>query len=205
VHPQYNENSLQNDIAVITLPAVSNKPALALPQSDLFKYLAENTSTKNVQVVGHGDTISDTNSSTFAASATLLDVDLTPRTAQECLNSNIGGGFDAATMVCAGDPGFDSCQGDSGGPLIDPTTDTLLGVVSWGPTQCGINSTNAYGAYTNVFSFVEWIETGEWSANLGGDTTVKANGDVVRLGAGAIPVLWLFGVMGVLLVSRKRS
>lgn len=205
VHPLYNPTTLEFDIAIITLPSLSNKPALALPKTDLFQYLAKNTSSKNIQVIGHGDTISDTNQNTFSASATLLDVNLTPRTSAECLNSNIGNNFNQFTMICAGDPGYDSCQGDSGGPLIDPITDTLLGIVSWGPSQCGINSSNAYGVYTNVYNLIDWIETGSLELNVDANTKRLANGEVYRLGTGSVSFFGMFALSGLLLISRKRG
>jgi secreted trypsin-like serine protease len=205
IHPLYNTRNLQFDIAIITLPTIINNLALALPSMDLFDYLARNSSAKNVQVIGHGDTISDTNRSTFSASATLLNVNLTPRTSEECLRSNIGGIYNQFTMICAGDPGYDSCQGDSGGPLIDPVTDTLLGVVSWGASQCGIDSTNAYGVYTDIYNLRDWIETGNLELNLDANTKRLANGQVHRLGTGSMPILLLFALSSILITGRKRG
>ncbi|MBU2864876.1 serine protease [Reinekea forsetii] len=204
VHPLYNSATLEYDIAILHLPQVSNKPSLALPTMDLFDHLAKNTSSK-VQVIGHGDTLSDNNDATFSASAQLLDVDLTPRTVQECNNSNIGNNFDAFTMICAGDPGYDSCQGDSGGPLIDPDTDTLLGVVSWGPSQCGINSANAYGVYSNVYNLRDWINEGSLSMDLNADTTRNSDGQVSRLGAGSLPMFGMIALAGLLWAGRRRG
>ncbi len=69
-------------------------------------------------------------------------------------------GYDAATMLCAGDVtgGRDACQGDSGGPLtaLDGSTPVLVGVVSFGlgcafPTQ--------YGVYARIGApaLADWI------------------------------------------------
>lgn len=70
-------------------------------------------------------------------------------------------GSDAVTagQVCAGyEQGtMDSCQGDSGGPLVVPggaTGWTQIGVVSWG---AGCAQPRAYGVYTRVSHYVDWI------------------------------------------------
>ena len=64
-----------------------------------------------------------------------------------------------AGQVCAGyDQGtMDSCQGDSGGPLVVPggaTGWTQVGVVSWGK---GCAQPRAYGVYTRVSHYIDWI------------------------------------------------
>jgi len=68
------------------------------------------------------------------------------------------------TQLCAGGKeGIDSCRGDSGGPLIalDTTNKVrvyyfLAGVVSFGPTPCGLEGWP--GVYTKIGSFVDWIQ-----------------------------------------------
>jgi secreted trypsin-like serine protease len=71
--------------------------------------------------------------------------------------------FDAATMLCAGDPqgGRDTCQGDSGGPLQVAGADgrpRLIGAVSFG-TGCGLAT--QYGVYARVGDreLRTWIES----------------------------------------------
>lgn len=63
-------------------------------------------------------------------------------------------------QICAGgEAGKDSCRGDSGGPLVynNPNNQKfdLIGVVSFGPTPCGLE--NVPGVYTNVFKYLDWI------------------------------------------------
>ena len=64
-----------------------------------------------------------------------------------------------AGQVCAGyaQGTMDSCQGDSGGPLVvpgGPTGWTQVGVVSFGR---GCAQPGAYGVYTRVSSYIDWI------------------------------------------------
>ena len=63
-------------------------------------------------------------------------------------------------QLCAGSEfgGHDSCSGDSGGPLV--TFDTggctyQIGIVSSGPADCA--QARAYGFYTRVSDFADWI------------------------------------------------
>lgn len=70
-------------------------------------------------------------------------------------------------MICAGyiqGSGKDACGGDSGGPLRcfhtkNHRTNTLLlvGVVSWGDSECG--SSAKPGVYARVTSARKWIES----------------------------------------------
>ncbi|CAH2086012.1 unnamed protein product [Euphydryas editha] len=63
-------------------------------------------------------------------------------------------------QLCAGgSEGQDSCRGDSGGPLMGQVSSMenwmVIGIVSYGPTPCGL-----YGwpvVYTRVTAFVDWI------------------------------------------------
>jgi len=62
-------------------------------------------------------------------------------------------------QVCAGyeEGRKDSCQGDSGGPLVvydQHGCPTQVGVVSWGD-ECA--KANAYGVYTRVSAYRDWI------------------------------------------------
>lgn len=64
-------------------------------------------------------------------------------------------------VICAGGNGSDTCPGDSGGPLmasLDVDGDTryyALGIVSFGPRDCGLKGIPAI--YTNVEYFMDWI------------------------------------------------
>ncbi|XP_049859807.1 CLIP domain-containing serine protease HP8-like [Schistocerca gregaria] len=64
------------------------------------------------------------------------------------------------SQLCAGGrEGKDSCTGDSGGPLMAlqgrPPKGVLVGVVSFGPRECGMEGYP--GVYTRVSFFLTWI------------------------------------------------
>ncbi|ALC47832.1 MP1 [Drosophila busckii] len=68
------------------------------------------------------------------------------------------------SQICAGGvEGVDSCRGDSGGPLVVEEFQDgmanyyLAGVVSYGPTPCGIAGWPAI--YTRVAAYIDWIES----------------------------------------------
>ena len=88
-------------------------------------------------------------------------------------------------MVCAGETSGerDACNGDSGGPLFarDGDAVTQIGIVSWGEgpmdegAACG--HANAYGVYTRVGNYKDWIAA-----------TIQAGGGPGEAGAGAAPM-----------------
>lgn len=59
-------------------------------------------------------------------------------------------------MFCAGlaEGGKDSCQGDSGGPIVD-TSNTVIGIVSWGE---GCAQPNYSGVYARVGTLRSYID-----------------------------------------------
>jgi hypothetical protein len=132
-HSSWNEDTIDNDIAVLTLA----KPVKATPikmttSDDTTSYRAGT----NAKVYGWGRTSSTSN-----------DISQTLKTATMPLVSDTTCGntwpnyFIPGHMVCAGKPsgGTDAtttatCNGDSGGPLV--VNNKVVGVVSWGVTDC---------------------------------------------------------------------
>lgn len=104
----------------------------------------------------------------FTPSKTLLNVTVPLVPTNDCqaghtvVNAEIG-----EKQICAGwmvrpQTGFigDSCNGDSGGPLISYDRENrplLIGVVSWGPNDCG--KLGAPGIYTRISYHSKWIKS----------------------------------------------
>ncbi len=146
IHPQYGyyPDVPRYDVAVLTLKqALPNPytPIDLIPQGDSTGQNATDPS----RILGYGVTGSNNADSGLLRTATVsIRADAT------CTTS-LGGEYDAATSLCAGDPGVDTCGGDSGGPLVidDGGNPVQVGVTSWGPVNCG----TSYGAYAQVNQF----------------------------------------------------
>ena len=157
LHPEFNEATLQNDIAVITMRRpVSLGPAsrmvpVCLPPAD-FSPPVNSLAT----VTGFGTTSegSDQPSSRLLT----VDVNIISNSACSAMNSVYGSKV-VASMMCAGvvGGGRDACKRDSGGPLTQTSQagqTSLVGVVSWGQ---GCAEPLYPGVYTRVTAFTPWI------------------------------------------------
>ncbi|CAF0790987.1 unnamed protein product [Brachionus calyciflorus] len=146
-HPSYNTDTLKNDIALMKLekPVTFNdkiQPA-CLPANNYAQ------PGRVAMVTGWGK-VGD-----YAGTAsTLRQVAVPIRSSTECSFFGL-----SSTQFCAGynyaGTVRDSCQGDSGGPLVtkEGSNYVLAGVVSFGGQSC-----DGYGVYTNVRSYVDWIQ-----------------------------------------------
>jgi len=174
VHPDYNDYSVSNDIALYELAQdvvptntntdpdtdinINSIPYIRLEQTPVT------TKGTPMTVIGFGDI--DPSNANDVLSDELLEatVGFVPRA--ECI-ARMGLGQIGPDMLCAYNPsGEDSCGGDSGGPLVlkggtsgngngngNPADDSLVGLVSWG-YDCGGNTP---GVYTNIAYFYDWI------------------------------------------------
>jgi hypothetical protein len=168
-HPSFNATTIDNDIAVLTLPnPVSAKPINITTSNDTSSY----TAGTNATVYGWGRT-----SSTTDDIAQTLRTATLPMVSDATCSSTYTTDFVAGHMVCAGTPatGSDSgtvatCNGDSGGPLI--VGGKIIGVVSWGVHDCV--ASGAYSVFTKVSSYVGATYPRIDDTNLSGD----ANADL---------------------------
>ena len=146
IHPQYSNNSLNNDYALLhlTQPITDFEP-IKLVTSDSHDDEPVMSTT-----MGWGATSSGGSSSNI-----LLEVDVPiDDSCGSYSNSDI-----TNNMVCAGDGngGEDSCQGDSGGPLIMTNSDgeyELIGIVSWG---YGCAEAQYPGVYSRIYPRLDWF------------------------------------------------
>ena len=123
IHPQYSNNSLNNDYALLRL----DEPITDFEPIQLCTDDSHDEEPVMSTVMGWGATQSG-----GWGSNVLLEVDVPID--DSC--GNIGNEV-TNNMICAGysSGGYDSCQGDSGGPLImtnDEGEYELIGIVSWG-------------------------------------------------------------------------
>jgi trypsin len=154
IHPGWDPDSLSYDVALVRLsePSTATPIPLADPATEKHLWVAEPGPTaerKPARVIGYG-------LPSFDPPGQLFETDVPMVADEDCARNYdlTGGGFDATTMVCAGEAfGVkDSCFGDSGGPLMVARDGNLssgplvqVGVVSWGflcgvPQQPGVYS-----------------------------------------------------------------
>ncbi|XP_044263307.1 CLIP domain-containing serine protease 2-like [Tribolium madens] len=157
-HENYGKPKMRHDIALIRLdhPAEIHSYVLpiCLPQGPLLQKNYEGTT---MEVAGWG--VNDVKRGT--SSTVLLHVRV-PIIKPEMCDKTIGHFARVSEhQFCAGGQiGYDSCGGDSGGPLMKPEALDgppryfLIGVVSFGSTNCG---SNVPAIYTNVAHYVKWI------------------------------------------------
>jgi secreted trypsin-like serine protease len=153
VHPAYNADTHQNDVAMLTLSEpVAFAPARVVEDGEQELWDPGTLA----RVIGWGTTSAGGSSSRFLREA---DVPMVSDATCGAIGS-YGSDFDPETMVCAGDPPGtalprDTCQGDSGGPLYVPDfgstpADPIFataGVVSWG---IGCANPQFPGIYTRI-------------------------------------------------------
>jgi len=146
IHPEYDSYTIENDICLVytsTAFQLNAKVArVSLPAQD-----QEWSAGTTVTVSGWG-TLSEGGPSPD----TLQSVDVPTVSDAECREA-YGEGDITDSMLCAGEAGKDSCQGDSGGPLT--YNSIQLGIVSFG---YGCGQDGFPGVYTEVASFIEWID-----------------------------------------------
>lgn len=153
VHPGYNADTSDNDLALLHLdapvtlgPSVGTIARVESPAYDSLAAPGVEAMVSGWGALVEGGPVADT-----------LQKVRVPIVSNGACNSAYGGGI-TDNMVCAGltAGGKDSCQGDSGGPLVVPDGGSwrLAGVVSFG-TGCA--QAGFYGVYTRVSWYDQWI------------------------------------------------
>ncbi|CAG2168414.1 unnamed protein product, partial [Oppiella nova] len=156
IHPKYNNQTIDNDIAIVRLSknlvlGLCNSGSICLPSK------SDNISPGDVlTVMGWG--LIDTSKS----SPILMVVDIPMISLKMCRKQYkyLPKVFKITeNMICAGftSGGQDACSGDSGGPLVksfDGNVFVLMGIVSKG-FGCGLP--DKAGVYTKVSNYVDWI------------------------------------------------
>lgn len=157
-HPDYNQTTNNNDIALLRLARSVSYPTIELGNASLL----DSQASAELLTLGWGRTENVTRSDS------LLQVNVPLVSAKTCQTAYSAYGYSILDgMICAGyaQGGRDACSGDSGGPLVAPTEIdamgevqqwALVGVVSWG---VGCAQQNAYGVYADVGSIADWVQS----------------------------------------------
>src|SRR5262249_16758449 len=124
VNPNFNETTLDDDSAVLTLPQPTSAPPVRLASPSEIAGLAAGTT---VSIAGWGQIADDQ----ADLQTVLQQADVKLGSADYCKDQLSG--FNTQTMLCTDVPnhGVGPCHGDSGGPLVahTPTGDALIGLV----------------------------------------------------------------------------
>ncbi|XP_051485354.1 chymotrypsin-like protease CTRL-1 [Apus apus] len=150
-HPNWNPNTMNNDITLLRL----SSPAQLGPRVSTVCLPPPNMAIpNNLQCVTTGWGRTNPNSQALATRLQQVTVPLIPTS--QCMQ--YWGNRITSSMLCAGGVGASSCQGDSGGPLVYRSGSgwTLIGIVSWGTTNCDVRTP---AIYTRVSNFRTWIDS----------------------------------------------
>lgn len=152
VHENYRSVEQGDDIALVALDRPFPDTRVQMQGSRLNQAFGQPGAC--AVVTGWGDTRARPRS---RLPDRLQAVDVPVVDSAEC--ARVYPGMISDGQVCAGyrQGTRDSCSGDSGGPLVVPggmTGWTLLGIVSFGS---GCAAPDAYGVYTRVSHYVDWI------------------------------------------------
>ena len=160
MHPDYNDVSFDNDVALLELVESVDNEAITLVGSEETDQSAIDNVTATVMGWGGRVGYEPGEGETSDFPDVLHQVDLQLMSNKQC-RSTLGEGYIITNgMICAATPtgGQGSCQGDSGGPLIINTNEgwQQVGIVSWG---VGCAAEGYPGVYTRTATFAGWINS----------------------------------------------
>ncbi|KAM9461598.1 mast cell protease 4-like [Clarias gariepinus] len=145
IHPDYDSNSLLNDIMLLQLNKPINKTKninwIPLPSKTKPAVKAK----KVCSIAGWGK-----QSDTGAGSSHLREVDVTVIDTKNC-EEIWGKPFSVSGLICTRGHGA-FCQGDSGGPLV--CHKTAVGIISFNDS---CKSPKRPNVYTKISNFLPWI------------------------------------------------
>lgn len=150
IHDDYNEETLENDIALLHLHDRAKVTNYVKPV-DISTSLQELDVHSDCHVVGWGLTEHQEQSSILKYGQVNL------LSSSECIPS--WPNYNDNLMLCAGSTHVTACEGDGGGPLFGLVEGSrkLVGIISHGIHNCdarvGLNS-----VYTRVAAYTDWIE-----------------------------------------------
>lgn len=152
IHPQYNNTSLQNDIALLKINQASSQPTIPIFAGVSSEGVPPSMLGQMTTAIGWG--MADGYYYSYYPER-LRQVDL-PIVPNNYCNYSIPL---LSSQICAGYyEGKDACSGDSGGPIVSKVDNTWvhIGLVSTG-TQCNVYN-GWYGVYTRTLSHIGFIK-----------------------------------------------
>ncbi|XP_015223928.2 chymotrypsin B-like [Lepisosteus oculatus] len=148
-HPQWNPNTIDNDITLIKLTAPVTLNAHVAP---VCLPAASDVYSPGTRCVTTGWGLTRYNA---LLTPSKLQQAALPLLSPEQCKAHWG---DSITdmMICAGADGASSCMGDSGGPLVCERNGAwnLVGIVSWGSSRC---LTTTPAVYARVTALRSWV------------------------------------------------
>jgi secreted trypsin-like serine protease len=163
IHPDYDEDAINNDIALVELTQSINAPAVTLANETLTRQMTTSRSPAIVAGWGGREGFAPGEGPTSNFPNQLHRVELNLLTNEDCStqlrNQRVSRNGVTDAMICATSAEQrGSCQGDSGGPLVVNTGSGVqqVGIVSFG---FGCADPRFPGGYTRVARFIDWIDT----------------------------------------------
>jgi len=164
VHPQFDPDTFDNDIALLVLETPLNLSHCGSNCLAIDPVTPDNETTVLYEnalaiITGWGNRNSS-GPEDYPLILNVADVQIVPCTGTGYADTSVYPEYPITNnMFCAGTPDYsrDTCQGDSGGPLVVFDTDStplLGGITSWGE-GCAID--NYPGVYTRVANYQNWI------------------------------------------------
>ncbi|TMW49312.1 hypothetical protein DOY81_005612 [Sarcophaga bullata] len=160
IHPNFNKDNLQNDVAILKLAtpvALGTKPTIGTICLPTVSFVGQ-----RCYVAGWGKNDFGPTGA-YQAIQREVDVPLIPNAdCQTALRrTRLGASFvlNNSSFVCAGgEAGKDACTGDGGSPLVCQTNGLwfVVGMVAWG---IGCATAGVPGVYVNVATYLPWIQT----------------------------------------------
>ncbi|MFS1467372.1 S1 family peptidase [Vibrio lentus] len=169
-YPSNYSNSLndllRNDVAILKLESALNidsvNDIVNRPDDESYR-----SSSQAFTAVGHGNTESGVDTTTFLQKATLNYVDNGTCAAAFISGSNLTdnqicfiGDYSVFSSLYGG-----TCQGDSGGPVYwkDGTDYKQVGITSFGPEKCGggniTDGVTVTSVFTEIYNYETWIDS----------------------------------------------
>ncbi|XP_041675109.1 CLIP domain-containing serine protease 14D [Drosophila eugracilis] len=174
VHPNYDQPRYANDIALLRINSTDGAlTPICLPlngSTTLGNRLIGQTGVAAGWSTGNPENNASMSPSNSSAGVRFIRLPIVNTTSCAIAYASLSENFQQPIVItpnhlCAqGMPMNDVCRGDSGGPFMDDGTSglfgisgrhTLIGIVAFGPTLCGV--TTIPGVYTLVSSFSDWI------------------------------------------------